>query len=309
ALRKLLGRDTLSGELAAYLYAGLAGAGPLLVSILGVFLVGLLALSRLAQPEVVMQFQVSVTYLIAFSLIVTGPAQLLLVRSLPNPGQDGPQPGILASCNRMTVLITAVTGFIGLVLAVTAFRGMSLPYRLLMMTAFIVLSNIWLSAIVLASTRRYMAIFEGFCIGYLVTVVMAIMLSGHGVEGLLSGFVIGHLALYAWLTLKICRFEMGSAYVPVPVHEKRSVLWTLAGIGLSFNLGLWVDKFVFWFSSVGQSVVGPLRASIIYDFPIFISYLCIIPGMAVFLLRLETEFSEHYQSYHRAIRYAGTLND
>lgn len=308
-LRKLLERDTLSSDLAAYLYAGLASAGPLLVSILGIFLIGLLALGRLHQHEAVMQFQVSVTYLIAFSLIITGPAQLLLVRSLPNPGDDRPQPGVLSACNRIAIAITAITGIIGLILAFTAFRGQSLPYRLMMLTAFVVLSNIWLGAIVLASTRRYMAIFEGFCIGYLVTVVAAMALSRHGLEGLLCGFVVGHLTLYAWLMLKIYRFETGPAYAAPPSRLKPSTLLTLAGIGLLFNLGLWVDKFIFWFSSVGQDVVGPLRASIIYDFPIFISYLCIIPGMAVFLLRIETEFSEHFRSYHHAIRHAGTLND
>lgn len=308
-LRKLLDRDTLTSEMSAYFYAGLASAGPLLISILGIFLVGLLALDRAGHPEAVMQFQVSVTYLIAFSLLATGPAQLVLVRSLPNPGQDTPQRGALASCTRIAIAITAFTGGIGLILAFTAFRDTSVPYRLLMLAAFVVLSNIWLCATVLASTRRYMAIFEGFCIGYLITVAVAMALSLHGLEGLLCGFVVGHLVLYAWLTLKIYSFDAGPAYAAEPRHEKRSTMLTLAGIGLLFNLGLWVDKFIFWFSSAGQDVIGPLRASIIYDFPIFISYLCIIPGMAVFLLRLETGFSQHFQSYHHAICHAGTLND
>jgi uncharacterized membrane protein len=56
-------------------------------------------------------------------------------------------------------------------------------------------------------------------------------------------------------------------------------------------------------------VIGPLRASIIYDLPVFIAYLCIIPGMAVFLLRLETDFVEYYDGFYDAIRKGGTLTE
>jgi uncharacterized membrane protein len=56
-------------------------------------------------------------------------------------------------------------------------------------------------------------------------------------------------------------------------------------------------------------VIGPLRASVIYDLPVFIAYLCIIPGMAVFLLRLETDFVEYYNGFYGAIRKGGTLSE
>ena len=45
-----------------------------------------------------------------------------------------------------------------------------------------------------------------------------------------------------------------------------------------------------------------LRASVIYDLPIFIAYLLSLPGMAVFLLLLETNFADYYENFHEAIR-------
>jgi polysaccharide biosynthesis protein PelG len=52
-------------------------------------------------------------------------------------------------------------------------------------------------------------------------------------------------------------------------------------------VGLWIDKVFFWYSeSTGHQVIGPLHASVVYDFPIFLAYLSIIPGMAVFLVVL-----------------------
>jgi uncharacterized membrane protein len=54
-------------------------------------------------------------------------------------------------------------------------------------------------------------------------------------------------------------------------------------------------------------VVGPLRASPIYDLPIFLAYLSLIPGMAVFLIRIETDFAEKCESFYLTITRGGTL--
>jgi uncharacterized membrane protein len=81
-------------------------------------------------------------------------------------------------------------------------------------------------------------------------------------------------------------------------------------VGAAFNLAVWVDKFWFWFyPSTSAAVIGPLRASPIYDVPIFLSYLLIVPGLAVFLFRLETDFVEAYDAYNRAIVEGGTYGE
>ena len=56
-------------------------------------------------------------------------------------------------------------------------------------------------------------------------------------------------------------------------------------------------------------MLGPLRASIIYDIPIFLAYLSIVPGMAVFLVRVETAFAEQYDGFFAAVREGETLAD
>ena len=54
-------------------------------------------------------------------------------------------------------------------------------------------------------------------------------------------------------------------------------------------------------------MVGVLRGSPIYDLPVFIAYLAIIPGMAVFLMRIETDFVEYYDRFYDAVREGGSL--
>lgn len=307
-LRKILRRDSLTSTLSAYAYAGVISAGPLILSIVGILLIGLLSLSFVEPPTRIVQFQVSVTYLIAFSLIVTGALQLSFTRFISDRLFERRPDRVLPSYNAVTLVATLVTGLIGLILAVTIFRHESLAYRMLMLMGFVIVSNIWIGVIFLTSIKQYKAVLATFFVGYSVTVIFAVMLNRFGLEGLLGGFVFGHLILLIGLASLIHRNYYSDDYISWEVFDRRFAYPSLIFVGLLFNLGIWLDKFMFWFSSTGQDVIGPLRASVIYDIPVFISYLCIIPGMAVFLLRLETDFVEHYDGFYRAVRSGGTLN-
>jgi uncharacterized membrane protein len=48
---------------------------------------------------------------------------------------------------------------------------------------------------------------------------------------------------------------------------------------------------------------------VIYDMPVFLAYLSIIPGMAVFLVRFETDFVEWYDKFYNAVRDGGSLEE
>lgn len=308
-LKKILQRDSLSSDLLAYAYAGVISAGPLILSILGILFIGVMSLGVVNPPWLIVQFQVSVTYLISFSLVITGAVQLLFTRFISDRlFQEQPE-RVLPNYNGIMMITTLVTGLIGLALAFTVFETVGLKYRLLMVMSFVVVSNIWLCIIFLASMKRYGVILLSFFIGYAVTVAAAVGLNRYGLEGLLAGFLAGHLLLLAWMTADIHREHASqhSQYLALEVFDRRYIYPSLILVGLLFNLGVWLDKFMFWFSATGQDVIGPLRASVIYDLPIFISYLCIIPGMAVFLARLETDFADSYNSYFSAVRNGGTL--
>ena len=66
------------------------------------------------------------------------------------------------------------------------------------------------------------------------------------------------------------------------------------------------DRFWF-FPDTSEPIIGALRASIIYDLPVFLAYLSIIPGMAVFMVRIETDFVEYYDKFYDAVRSGGSL--
>ncbi|HFB53849.1 MAG TPA: hypothetical protein ENJ67_03875, partial [Sulfurimonas autotrophica] len=113
--------------------------------------------------------------------------------------------------------------------------------------------------------------------------------------------------LVALMTLIIKSYN-ATIFLKVDFFLAKNFYWSLAFAGLFYNFGAWVDKFIFWYHpATGYAVLGRLHASIVYDMPIFLAYLSILPGMAIFFFRLEADFAEKYELYYDAVRNGGTL--
>jgi uncharacterized membrane protein len=124
----------------------------------------------------------------------------------------------------------------------------------------------------------------------------------------MAGFLIGQSVLLYGLMILVLREFPGADFVRFDFITVRRQYPSLIWIGFFYNAGIWIDKFIFWYYPFTSSaVIGPLRASEIYDFPIFLAYLSIIPGMAVFLVRMETDFVEYYDKFYSAVREGETL--
>ncbi|MFM0694614.1 exopolysaccharide Pel transporter PelG [Paraburkholderia graminis] len=307
-LRKILKHQTLTGVARAYAYAGLISSGPLILSIFGILIIGLLSLAFVIPRYAIVQFQVSVTYLIACSLILTGPLQLSFTRFISDRLFEKRDDLVLSNYNGVVLVSTSVAGLLGVIAVTFGFRGEPLIYRLLMVAGLVVVSNIWIAVIFLSSVKQYRQILYVFALGYGCTVAFALMLNRHGLSGLLGGFVAGHVVLLAGLSGLIYRNYRSARFISFEVLEKRFAYPSLALVGLLFNLGVWIDKFMFWYApETGAQVIGPLHASVIYDIPVFIAYVCVMPGMATFLVRIEADFVEYYDRFYDAVRSGATL--
>ena len=120
---------------------------------------------------------------------------------------------------------------------------------------------------------------------------------------------LGHYLLLMGMIWLVYRNYHSDRFVAFDIWKPGAMYLSLMATGFFFNLGAWIDKLMFWyFPDTGQQVIGPLHASVIYDFPIFLSYLSVIPGMAVFLVRIETDFVEYYIKFYDAVREGATLD-
>jgi uncharacterized membrane protein len=158
--------------------------------------------------------------------------------------------------------------------------------------------------------KQYKQIVALYGLGYGIAVAAAIALRSLGLEGLLLGFVLGHFVMLFGMVLLIARGFPSPRFIAYEFAERGRMYPALIWGGLLYNVAIWADKLVFWFHpDTGQPVIGPLHASVIYDLPVFLAYLSIIPGMAVFLTRMETDFVEYHERFYTTMREGGSLDE
>lgn len=306
-LRRILARDTYTSTLQAYLYAGVISSGPWVLSIITVMLVGVISTTALLPDLMVRQFLITVTYLMASTLILTGGLQLFFTRFVSDRLFEKRYADILPNLLGILLLVTLGSGLLGILLLGTLF-DQPLMYRLLVLANFVVLCNLWLVIIFLSGMKAYHRILLVMVVGYSLMLLSAWLLEGLGMTGLLLALLVGHGSLLFMFLYDILREYQGDRLIAFDFLDRRQIFISLFFTGLLYNLGVWIDKFIFWYSpGTSNAVIGPLRASMLYDLPIFLAYLAIIPGMAVFLVRIETDFAEWYERLFEAIRGGETL--
>lgn len=306
-LRRILARDNYTSTLRAYIYAGLISSGPWVLSIISVMLIGVMSIGYVVPDLLVRQFLVTVTYLMASSLILTGGLQLFFTRFVSDRLFEQRLDMVTPNLLGVLLLVTLTSGLLGTAALVFLF-DQSFIYRLLVLANFVTLCNLWLVIIFLSGMKAYNRILLVMLGGYSCMVISALFMRMAGMDGLLLALLIGHSVLLFVFLFDILREYPADRLVAFDFLDRRKVFLSLLLTGLFYNLGIWVDKFIFWFNpATSDLVIGPLRASVIYDLPIFLAYLSIIPGMAVFLVRIETDFAEWYDRLFTAVRGGETL--
>jgi uncharacterized membrane protein len=308
-LRRLMRQDSLTNIVRSYGYAGIVGSGPWVSSIASMLVVGAAngGLSDAHRP--VVAFLHAVTCLTAASLVVTGPLQFLFTRFVADrlfeerPGEV--LPNTLGALTVTTLGSGLVAG-----LALPWLDGVSTTARLLMLPAFVLACDAWLLVALMTGLKAYGRVLAAFAGANVVGAGASLALARFGLEGLLAGWLAGQSLLTFGLLANVTREYTAARLVAYDFLSPRLAKYDLAAAGLLWNAGIWADKVLFWMHpATSAAVLGPLRHSVVYDLPAFLAYLTVVPGMSVFLMRMETDFAEQFHAYFAAVRGGGGLGD
>ena len=307
-LRRLSHSETYLGLLRAYAYAGIVSSGPWVLSIAAILMLGMLSIGFVIPSVLITQFQVSVTWLIALSLIYTGGFQLIYTRYVADRLFERRHECVVPNLNGAMLVLLLPASLLASVAMLMLFPGTSAAYRLLMIAGFMLLCMVWVLTVLLSGLKQFRAVLTIYMAGYGAVIVLALWLRPFGMEGLLAGFVAGQLLLVLGMSRLIWKEYPPTRLVDLDFFRRqKSRLWLIPA-GIMFNAGAWVDKFIFWLSpATGKRIIGVLQSSVIYDTPTFLAYLTIVPGMAVFLFRMEVDFVHAYDRYFNLVRNGGTL--
>ncbi|RLB11739.1 MAG: hypothetical protein DRG39_03585, partial [Deltaproteobacteria bacterium] len=300
-LKRILKKGRLTSLILAVGYSTALSSGPWIISILAIIISAFLIYPFAKEKNIIMQFHISVTYTIAISLIISSPFQLLFTRYVADRHFEKRFEKILP--NFLGVM--SLSMIIGLVVSsfLAPFFSDSPPlYKISFISTIIILSGFWIATTLLTSFKSYKYIFLSFILGYGLVLVLIPWMSKYSISGLMFCFFLGQSAIFLMFLGRIIYEHPSDRGIEFEFLNKRYTYPSLAFIGFFYNAGIWIDKFIFWFSPLtGKQVIGPLRASIVYDIPIFLAYLAIAPGMGIFFLKLEGEFAESYERYYRAV--------
>ncbi len=307
-LRKILKKDSLTSVIQAYGIAAIVSSGPWVLSIMALLLIGLISVGIIYPSYLVMQFLISVTYMMAGSLILSGFFQILFTRFVADceflQEEDKIVPNLLGAMLVLS-LVSAVAGM-GLL---SMLPSLDFSVRVLMLASFVLLTNQWIIIIFLSGMKEYYRIVLTMLFGYALMVFLAWALPPNGLLGLEMVFCISQAVLTFAFLMQVIRTLPCLCLIRFDFLNPKKVYLSLTLCGLFYNLGVWIDKFVFWFrSETSYAQIDAMRASYIYDLPIFLAYLAVVPGMAVFIMRVETDFTENCFKFYTAVRTGGSLS-
>lgn len=306
-LNRILSRQGYTALLQAYGYAGLIGSGPWLVAVITLQALGVL-MAGAAPPHDLRIFFVSVSLAYAITLILSGPIQMVLTRFTADQHFTGSMEAVFPTF--VLSLAWTAAGFALAGFPVIWFLVPGSPlFRSGLLLLVVLVSSTWVAGVFLTALKNYLSVLGGFLVGFLASLVLAAAgCRWHGVDAAMLGFAGGQGILLLILcgvifrelgSMVLVRADFGGAFVKY---------WDLALGGLLYNLSIWIDKFIYWWVDPrAERIGGILRASPMVDNVVYFSFLTIIPGMAVFLLKLETEFAMKNERFFQLVLRKGTL--
>ena len=309
-LQKLLNSKDYLRLGAAYGYSAVVASGPWMMSMLSLVVIGLLLSAERIAPGAVGDlalFRATVTYVYAGSLLTGGVMHLGVSRFIADRLYAGEMEEVLPCFMR------AAAAILGLGLVVSgiwfAVCGLGPAEAVAGVVMFQSLSVIWLSMVFLSAAKGYDFIVWSFFIANALGAGLTVLGRLHlGVAGMFWGYALGQLLLAFLLALRIVREFPSYSPETNRIFTFMRHNGRLALVGLAFNLGVWVDKFLVWCGPFGKRVAGLFYFSESYDVCLFFSYLTIIPAMTLFLIRVETSFYRSYSVYFNAVTCGGDID-
>lgn len=300
-LRKLMKKEDLSSLFRAYFHSMMASSGQWIITVLSLGSFYLFS-KNLVSDEAYLEFRLIILYNFAFSLVVASPITNCSTRYLAD----------LIYSKRLDLASGLMIGMLILLFIVSLIPVSAYYFFYTKMTRaevlqsilnFVLIASIWHAGIFISALKYYTGITFTFLFGMTISILSAVKLSeGYGLVGMLAGFNLGlGFILASLIALVFVEYppEVKDVFKILNYFKK---YWEIALGYFLYTIALWIDKWIMWFSPERVKLPNNMVMFPEYDSAMFISYLTIIPVMAMFLLSQETVFFESYLRYYQGIQ-------
>ncbi|MFQ5646031.1 MAG: exopolysaccharide Pel transporter PelG [bacterium] len=298
-LEKILDRGTLSSSLQGYFYSAIINCGPWLFTIIALSLLGTSIENFLTYHQTAV-LRGTIIYVFCYSLISTSPLSMIITRHLSDLIYQKKEHKIIGVFISSTVLLFLIQTMI----AVPFFMMLDGRwfYRLNGFSSYLLVCYIWHLMVFISAVKKYKSVVVAFGTGMLAALILGDLIGRkYGLTGVLFGMNLG-LAIIAFsLTARVFLEFNDPMEWDFSFMRSFSRYWELAVFGFFYNLGIWIDKIIFWYSPTGEQINNLLYYHHPYDSAMFLAYLTAIPSLSFFFVAVETKFYRSYRSFFQNI--------
>jgi uncharacterized membrane protein len=307
-LERMTQGRSLNATVTAYFCAAFIVAGPWILTVLGIAGVSFIACE--GQCLSVQIFRSVIIYNSLFSLIVTTPIAYVCTRFVSDRLYEGRAEHVAFAlfaglCAFAVLAAILATPFY--LLATT----LSPMERLASVQNVMLVGGTWLLIPFMGALQNFAAVLSGFALGAAVMVVTAAIAPGTTPFWLLTGFNSGLCVIDLILLWRLSQ-EFGVRLSPDhALWRTLRYYWELPVIGVTYGLGLWIDKLIMWSAAPKGTlkVAGALQTMPSYDTPMFWAQLATLPAATIFFVHVETRFFHLSRNFYARIKDRACLDE
>lgn len=305
-IQKLVKKDDLTSIFCGYLISSLITTGPWLFTILALGGIAIFG-AQYASLDQMAVIRLIIIYNFSFSLVIAGPVTMVVTRYISDKIYQ-------KDIKEIPCVLLGSLSFLFIVQVPLVyyfyFHYLDVEFNIALAGFFnyFLISGIWLVSVFLSTLKKYGIVSFIFALGMVIAVLAAIFLAKEYSQlGVLGGFNIGLgfilFSFLAWIFTEIPYYD-GHLFGYLGYFGK---FWDLLLAGLFYNMAIWADKWIMWFSPEGELLPNGFITYPNYDTAMFIAYLSIVPSMAIFFVNVEVTFYEKYSEYFHDIKNHATF--
>lgn len=281
-LRRMVRGNTALGWFGAGGYALLVATGPWVISMIAVAFIAKLLGGKGSERA---GFFLSITYSQATSQVLFMPLLMAFMRHVAD-GLYLRRHAVIGESLISALLIVPV-----LSLPAVFLFGWDSPALTLAMMAG---ANAFVGAC-LGACHRHLSVVAAYVAGYTISCagVMIVLSQGGDDNACARGFLAGQCVLFIMLLMALRSDLKVITHLDFGWLKRLRTMPTVALGGLGVSVGLWAEKVIYWRYAPDRVITETgLSYCPNYDFPMFLAMLSATPGVAFFVLQLETGFAD-----------------
>lgn len=306
-LQKLFVKDEYISIFHGFIFSLIITSGPWLIMVISLSLLSILSAVFLDIEDRLL-FNILLVHIFAITIIITGTFQLFFTRIFADMmfSKKREQLSVIIMSNlALAVLISSVIS-----IPFISFIEIDFTVKALTYCFFITMTTIWILLNYVSGSEEFLGFIKHYVVGAILGLLLGVALGKQfGFSGFYFGFLLGQIYIAILLIVHTIKIYGFPERIDLSLLVKFSQYKVLIFSGFFLYFGMWVDKFIYWYSPTGEYIYSFLYYHPNYNDIFYFAFLFTSPIMAIFFITMETSFYLKYFAFNKAINNKASLYD